>query len=55
MLRRMLFIPVFSLSLAACGPFVDPTPSHPGMAGSLAGIQDTGIGANHMGRIDTQQ
>lgn len=55
MFSRMLFLAVFSLSLASCGPFVDPTPSHPGSAGSLAGIQDTGIGANHMGRIDTQQ
>jgi hypothetical protein len=54
MIRRLFFIAAFSLSLAACGPFVDPTPSRPGMAGSLGGIQDTGIGANHMGRIDTQ-
>ncbi len=54
MLRRVLFLAAFSLSLAACGPFVDPVPPQQGIAGSLAGIQDTGIGANHMGRIDTQ-
>ncbi|HYG85445.1 MAG TPA: hypothetical protein VD978_04235 [Azospirillum sp.] len=42
------------LPLGACGPFVDANPRDTGMAGSLAGIQDTGIGANHMGRIDTQ-
>ena len=52
MIGRMLFLAAFSLSLAACGPFVDPTPKPTGIAGSLAGIQDTGIGANHMGRID---
>ena len=54
MSRRMLLLAAFSLSLAACGPFVDPNPPNTGIAGPLAGIQDTGIGANHMGRIDTQ-
>ena len=54
MSSRLLILALFTSLLAACGTFVDPNPQAEGIAPPLSGIRDTGIGANHMGRIDSQ-
>ena len=54
MLTRPLLLALLALTLAGCGPFVNPNPMRPATAGPLGGIQDTGIGANHMERIDSK-
>ena len=52
---RLLFLALFTASLAACGPFVDPNPQAEGIAPPLSGIRDTGIAANQMSRVDSQK
>ncbi|HYH37260.1 MAG TPA: hypothetical protein VD860_03485 [Azospirillum sp.] len=54
MFRRTLALTVLTLTLAACGPYVDPTPRDVTAAGPEAGLHHTGIAANHMTRIDPQ-
>lgn len=54
MLRRILALTVLALTLAACGPYVDPSPREVTTAGPEAGLHHTGIAANHMTRIDTE-